>query len=596
MPFDALKTPVSPLEKALEEASKTFSLPSVLPDDVGALQALLLIQQKVVQTLHQEAQTMHAEMQIIRDEAQAARIEAQAVRDEAQAVCAEAQAVRDEAHAYIIRMLEQATLARQRMFGASSEQTSAQSRLFDEAEVLAQSSTDAQDTAPIAPENSQGIAPAAADAQPATKRARGKRAPLAAGLPRVDVVHDVPEADRTCPCGTRMVLIGQDVSEQLDIVPMQVRVMRHIRNKYGCPGSQHAPVTAPLPPQPLPKSNASPDFLAMLYTVKFVDGMPLTRFGRVLERHNAPVPSQTLARWVIGGGKLLQPLHNLMRDILLDCSLIYMDETVVQVLKEAGKAPTSNSYMWVQSGGPPNKPVVLFDYDPSRSATVPTRLLEGFKGYLMTDGYAGYNDIGRTAGIERLACWAHVRRRFVEAVRVQPKGKRGKADEAIALIGKLYRIEREFKDASLEVRQAARQSQSVPALAEIHAWMTKTISLVTPKSALGTALTYMKNLWTMLVRYTERADLPIDNNRAENSIRPFVVGRRSWLFSDTPAGAHSSAVIYSLVETAKANGVEPYAWLRRVLRELPAAKTVEDVEALLPWNLRLPEISPLPLP
>ena len=594
MPFDALKTPVSPLEKALEEASKTFSLPSVLPDDVGALQALLLIQQKVLQTLHQEAQTMHAEMQISRDEAQAARIEAQAVRDEAQAVCAEAQAVRDEAHAYIIRMLEQATLARQRMFGASSEQTSAQSRLFDEAEVLAQSSTDAQDTAPIAPEDTQGTSTAAT--QPATKRARGKRAPLAAGLPRVDVLHDVPEADRTCPCGTRMVLIGQDVSEQLDIVPMQVRVMRHIRNKYGCPGSQHAPVTAPLPPQPLPKSNASPDFLAMLYTVKFVDGMPLTRFGRVLERHNAPVPSQTLARWVIGGGKLLQPLHNLMRDILLDCSLIYMDETVVQVLKEAGKAPTSNSYMWVQSGGPPNKPVVLFDYDPSRSATVPTRLLEGFKGYLMTDGYAGYNDIGRTAGIERLACWAHVRRRFVEAVRVQPKGKRGKADEAVALIGKLYRIEREFKDASLEVRQAARQSQSVPALAEIHAWMTKTIPLVTPKSALGTALTYMKNLWTMLVRYTERADLPIDNNRAENSIRPFVVGRRSWLFSDTPAGAHSSAVIYSLVETAKANGVEPYAWLRRVLRELPAAKTVEDVEALLPWNLRLPEISPIPLP
>ena len=393
-----------------------------------------------------------------------------------------------------------------------------------------------------------------------------------------------------------MVLIGQDISEQLDIVPMQVRVLRNIRNKYGCPGSQHAPLTASLPAQPLPKSNASADFLAMLYTVKFVDGMPLTRFGRVLERHGAPVPSQTLARWVIGGGKLLQPLHNLMRDILLDSSLIHMDETVVQVLKEGGKAPTTNSYMWVQSGGPPDKPVVLFDYDPSRSATVPTRLLEGFKGYLMTDGYAGYGDIGRAAGIERLACWAHVRRRFVEAVRVQPKGKRGKADEAVALIGRLYRIEREFKEAEPEARHAARQSQSVPTLAEIHAWMTKTVPLVTPKSALGTALAYMKNLWPLLTRYTERADLPIDNNRCENSIRPFVVGRKAWLFSDTTAGAHASAVIYSLLETAKANGVEPYAWLRRVLRELPAAKTVEDVEALLPWNLRLPEISPIPLP
>ncbi|MDO8747076.1 MAG: IS66 family transposase zinc-finger binding domain-containing protein, partial [Thermodesulfovibrionales bacterium] len=193
-------------------------MPSVLPHDVGALQSLLMAQQKVIQSLHKEVQT-----------------------------------VREEAHAYVIRMLEQATLARQRMFGASSEQTSAQSRLFDEAEVLAQSSTDAQETAPIAPEDTQGTS-AATDT---TKAARGKRAPLAAGLPRVDVVHDVPTADRTCPCGTPMVLIGQDISEQLDIVPMQVRVIRNIRNRYGCPASQHAPVTAPLPAQPLPKSNAS---------------------------------------------------------------------------------------------------------------------------------------------------------------------------------------------------------------------------------------------------------------------------------------------------------------------------------------------------
>ena len=575
MLFDALQIPNSPLEKAFEKAPNTFSLPSVLPHDVGALKSLLMVQQKVMQSLHQEVLAAHQEAATLR---------------------AQAQAVRDEAHAYIIRMLEQATLARQRLFGTSSEQMSAQSRLFDEAEALAQASTDAQDTAPIAAEDTHGTSGAADATQPAVKPARGKRAPLAAGLPRVDVVHDVPEAERTCPCGAPMVLIGQDISEQLDIVPMQVRVIRNIRNRYGCPGSQHAPVTAPLPAQPLPKSNASADFLAMLYTVKFVDGMPLTRFGRVLQRHNAPVPSQTLARWVIGGGKLLQPLHNLMRDILLDCSLIHMDETVVQVLKEPGKIPTSNSYMWVQSGGPPDKPVVLFDYDPSRGGQVPTRLLEGFNGYLMTDGYGGYNDIAKTTGIERLACWAHVRRRFVDAVRVQPKGKRGKADEAVALIGKLYRIEREFKDALPEERHVARQSQSLPALAEIHAWMIKTVPQVTPKSALGTALTYMQNLWPLLTRFTERHDLPVDNNRAENSIRPFVVGRKAWLFSDTPAGAHASAVIYSLVETAKANGVEPYAWLRRVLRELPAAKTVEDVDALLPWNLRLPEISPIALP
>ena len=280
-----------------------------------------------------------------------------------------------------------------------------------------------------------------------------------------------------------------------------------------------------------------------------------------------------------------------MRDLLLDCSLIHMDETVVQVLKEKDRSPTSQSYMWVQTGGPADKPVVLYDYDPSRSAKVPVRLLEGFKGYLMTDGYDGYNALERTEGVERLACWAHVRRRFVDAVRVQPKGKRGKADEAVALIGKLYGIEREYKDGTDEARHLARQQGSVPVLAELHAWLQKTQPLIAPKSALGTALSYMANLWRCLTRYSERGDLPIDNNRCENAIRPFVIGRKAWLFSDTPAGAHSSAVIYSRVQTAKINGLEPYAWLRRVIRELPAAKTVEDVEALLPWNLRIPNLS-----
>jgi transposase len=539
MSFATLQTPFSPGKKGFE----AFTLPSVLPHDIEALKTLLVTQQ-----------TAHT---------------------------AVIEAIRQEAHNYVIRMLEQAILARQRMFGTSSEQMSAQNRLFDEAEVLAQTSTEAQDTAPIAAQGSVGAS---------VKPGRGKRVALAAGLPRVDVLHDVPEADRTCACGTPMVEIGQDISEQLDIVPMQVRVLRHIRKRYGCPTSQHAPVTAALPAQPLPKSNASVDFLAMLLAVKFVDGLPLARFENVLIRHGAVVPRQTLARWVIGSAGVLQPLHNLMRDILLDGSLIHMDETVVQVLKEKDKAPTSNSYMWVQTGGPPDKPVVLYDYDPSRSASVPTGLLEGYKGYLMTDGYDGYNEVARTDGIERLACWAHVRRRFVEAVRVQPKGKRARADEAVSLIGKLYRIEREHKDATPEVRFLARQSGSMPVLAELHAWMLKNTPVVIPKSALGTALAYMGNLWSKLVRYTERGDLPIDNNRCENAIRPFVVGRKAWLFSDTPAGAHASAVIYSLVQTAKANGLEPYTWLRRVLRDLPTAKSVEAVEALLPWNLRITDL------
>jgi transposase len=486
--------------------------------------------------------------------------------------------VKTQALNHMQHMMEQFILARHRMFGASSEQSAGQGRLFDEAEVLAAGSDGSQDVAPLSPATK-------GDGKPNTKPARGKRGPLPAELKRVDVVHDVPEAERTCPCGTPMVQIGEDVSEQLDLVPMQVRVLRHIRKRYGCPGSTHAPVAAALPPQPLPKSNASADLLAMLLVVKFIDGLPLARFEYVLARHGVTVPRQTLARWVIGAAGVLQPLLNLMRDALLEGAFLHVDETVVQVLKEPGKAPTSNSYMWVQTGGPPGRPVVVFDYDASRGGQVPVRLLHDYRGYVMTDGYSGYNELMRTDGIEQLICWAHVRRRFVEAVKVQPKGRRGLADEAVALIGKLYGVEREHKDASDDARLLARQTHSVPALAALRVWLDKTLPGVTPKSALGTALSYLRDYWPRLTRYTERGDLPIDNNRAENAIRPFVVGRKAWLFSDTVAGANASAIIYSVLETVKANGVEPYTWLRRVLRDLSAAKSVDDVEALLPWNM-----------
>ena len=216
---------------------------------------------------------------------------------------------------YISHLFEQFLLARRRMFGSSSEQSSAQGRLFDEAEALAEGSTGAQDVAPILAQ------PAASEGK--DKPARGKRGPLPPELERVEIVHDVPESERSC-CGTPMGVIGQDVSEQLDIVPMQVRVLRHIRLRYGCPNSTHAPVTAKLPPQPVPKSNASADFLAMMLTVKFVDGLPLTRFGKVLGRHHAPVPVQTLARWAIGSSHVLQPLFNLARDALFDGAFIHI--------------------------------------------------------------------------------------------------------------------------------------------------------------------------------------------------------------------------------------------------------------------------------
>lgn len=477
-------------------------------------------------------------------------------------------------------ILERWRLAQHRLFGPSSEAHAGQGRLFNEAEREALEATEADEAGSL--DDATGTA--SAHNKPPVRR-RGKRRPLPPELPRIERVIDLPEAQRQCDCGTPMVRIGEDVSEQLDIVPMKIRVIRTVRPRYGCAKGEHAPVTAPVVPQVLPRSHFGGGLLAMLLTVKYADGLPLNRFAKVLKRHGVDVPRQSLARAVIHTSRALQPLYNLARDALLDSAVIHMDETPVQVLKEPGRKATSQSYMWVQRGGPPDKPVILFDYDPSRSGDVPTQLLAGWRGYLMTDDYSGYNAVARREGIEHLSCAAHARRRFVEAKQAQSQNKTGRADQAIAWFAKLYRIESELKNASDEQRLRGRQERSRPLLEAFKGWLDETLPHVTPKSKLGQALGYLRSVWPKLIRYTERGDLPIDNNACENAIRPFVIGRKGWLFADTPAGAHASAVIYSLIETAKANGQEPYAWLRYVLERLPMANTVDAMEDLLPWNL-----------
>jgi transposase len=475
----------------------------------------------------------------------------------------------------IIQLQEQNALLIQRLFGRKSEQTadpdSPQLEIFNEAESLA----DAMPEAPADEAEEEVVAP--------TKR-RGKRKPLPAELPRVEVIHELPEHELTCACGCRKQVIGEETSEQLDIIPMQIRVIKHIRKTYACKGCETAPVTADKPAQLIEKSLASPSVLAMLLSTKYVDGTPLYRFEKVLHRHGIDIPRQTLARWVIQCGEHLQPLLNLMRDTLLDYPVLHCDETRVQVLKEPGRGPSSQSWMWVQTGGPPDRPVVLFDYTTSRAQEIPLRLLAGYRGYLMTDDYAGYNAVAAQSGVERLACLAHARRKFIEAQKVQPKGKTGRADVALSLINKLYGIERDFKEASAEQRHQGRQQHSLPILAQLKAWLEKTQPQVTAQNALGKAVNYLASNWSRLERYVEGGHLPIDNNRAENAIRPFVIGRKNWVFSDTPKGATASAQIYSLVETAKANGQEPYAYLRHILERLPQVNSVEGYEALLPWN------------
>lgn len=480
--------------------------------------------------------------------------------------------------ALILQLQEENALLRHKLFAPKSERSpedaeSPQLAMFNEAEELIKAA---------AP--SEADADADAEEVVAPVKRRGKRKPLPANLPRVDVIHELPEHELTCACGCRKQAIGEETSEQLEIIPMQVRVIRHIRKTYACKACEAAPVTADKPAQLIEKSLASPSVLAMLLTTKYADGIPLYRFEKMLSRHGVDIPRQTLARWVIQSSEQLQPLLNLMRDKLFEYPVLHCDETRLQVLHEPGRDPTAHSWMWVQSGGPPAKPVILFDYATSRAQEVPLRLLAGYRGYLMTDDYAGYNAVATQEGIERLACWAHARRKFVEAQKVQPKGKTGRADMALNLINKLYGIERDLKEANDSERLAARQQRGQPLLDQLKAWLDKTQPQVAGQTALGKAVNYLASNWSRLVRYVEGGHLPIDNNRAENAIRPFVIGRKNWLFSDTPKGATASAQIYSLIETAKANGQEPYAWLRHILERLPAASSVEDYEALLPWN------------
>lgn len=470
-------------------------------------------------------------------------------------------------------------------FGASSEKVSdAQLGLFNEAEATPES----EDEAPNAEID-----------VPAHRRAQPKRKPLPAEFERVVVIHDLAEEDKVCPHdGTPLVRMSETMwehSEQFEIIPVQFRVLQHQRLKYRCPCCESHIKTAPMTPQPIPKSMASPGLLAYIATAKFVDALPLYRQVAQFERIGVSMSRSTLASWMIRCGALLIPLINRLREELHKSGYIHMDETTLQVLKELGRSAQSKSYLWAQCSAEPSRPIVLFDYDSSRSSEVPKRLLEGFEGILQTDAYAGYNGVVREQGLTHLLCWAHARRYFIEVIKAaginpnklppKPPDKLRRPLKAVNFIKTLYAIERRLRDKLPEERYRVRQAESVPVLNKLRAWLDEIRPKVTPTSKLGEALAYLHNQWQGLIGYCDDGRYHIDNNPIENAIRPFCIGRKGWLFSDTPAGATASARLYSLVQTAKVNGLEPYAYLRHVFTELPKAQSLQDIEALLPYNV-----------
>jgi transposase len=485
---------------------------------------------------------------------------------------------------------EQVRLLRNEIFGRKSEkhlppQNERQQQLFDEADdgsELAGQTTASEEPPPIR------VAP--------HQRRKAGRKPLPADLPRIEVIHDIPESEKQCACGCRLSRIGEEVCEKLDIIPAKVQVIRHIRYKYACKGCEGVESLAPtvliaaLPPQLIPKSMATAGLLAHIVVSKFEDALPFHRQSKQLARLGIDLPRATLCNWARQVAERASPLSDLMDQAIREGPIVNIDETTVQVLQEPGRSDTQKSYMWIFRGGDPERPVLRYQYHPTRAGSVPLNYLEGFEGYVQTDGYNGYDALGRKPGIVMVGCWAHARRKFHEVLKAaspQVANRKLAAEVALEFIGRLYRIEKEarLKELPAPALCELRQQQAQSVLAEFKRWLEEKAPLTPPGGLLGKAIGYTLNQWPRLIAYLQDGRLRPDNNLVENAIRPFVVGRKNWLFSGHPRGAEASAFLYSLIETAKANGLKPYLYLRYLFDQLPLATTEDDYRSLLPPNL-----------
>ena len=497
-------------------------------------------------------------------------------------------------------LLEQLRLNRKKQYGPSSEQLDQLvfeqfGRVFNEAEAWC-----------------AGVGKKETQVKAHTRKPRSgsMEEVVPEGTP-VEVVEHRPE-DRSCPkCGSEMVEIGKEVRRTLKMEPARFWIQEDVYYTYACKVCEKETgdsviVNTPKEPAVLPGSFASPEAIAHLMVQKFVMYSPLYRQEQEWGRQGLRLSRQVMSHWLLRAAEdWLAPIYQELHKELVGRDVLHGDETTLQVLKEPGKSAQSKSYMWLyRTGGDAEHPIVLYDYRPDRKAKNAEEFLEGFSGYLHADGYQGYHKLGykcpqkvKNAGgapqnpgenrrskaacatcppqvrpnIRVAGCWAHARRKFDEAVKSLPQKEQAgcAALEGQAFCTKLFAIEAEIQDLSLEEKRKQRQSRAKPVLNALFSWAEEKLKVTPPKSALGKALHYLKEQWPYLIRYLEDGRLEVSNNRAERSIKPFVMGRKNWLFANTPAGAQASAVIYSLIETAKETGLDPYKYLLWVLQEAP---------------------------
>ena len=415
------------------------------------------------------------------------------------------------------------------------------------------------------------------------------------GIPVEQTEHRLEGEDLVCPqCGDTMTEIGKEVVRTLEIVPAQTIVHEDIYYTYACKtcgenadeGCETPVVKAPREKNIIPGSFATPEAIAHIMTQKFVMGSPLYRQEQEINRKGIKLSRQTMSNWILKATEdYLAPVYEQLHRELLARDVLHADETTLQVLHEPGKKPQSDSYMWLyRTSGDTDKPIVLYEYQPGRGAKHPKEFLAGYTGYLHTDGYAGYHDLGKDITV--VGCWAHARRKFDEAVKSLPKGKAkgSSASQGLTYCNLLFGIEQEIADKTEEQRYETRLEQAKPVLDAMFAWANSRTAA--PKSALGKAFHYLKEQWPYLTNYLKDGRLEISNNRAERSIKPFVIDRKNFLFANTPKGATGSAIIFSLIQTAIENGLDPYnylTWLMKTAKDIDQTDT-ETIRRLLPWN------------
>jgi len=440
------------------------------------------------------------------------------------------------------------------------------------------------------------------EVKPYSRNKRGRK-PIDPEIRRAERIIDIPEEEKNCACGAVMARIGEEVSEKLQIIEPQIYVEKTVRPKYACRSCEGtedegkpAVRIAPVEPAMIPRSIASPSVLSAIFTHKFEDHLPYYRQEKQFERIGVEISRQDMSNWQQHSFKKLAPLFGLMKETVKSGPVMQMDETSVQVMSGIkngkgkkdgdGKLDIHRGWMWLARGGPPKKKVVWYEYHESRAGKHAKEFLEGYSGYLQTDGYDGYDcAVKGRPGIIHVGCFAHSRRKFFEASKVSKASK--SAEEGIKYIRRLYSLEDKKRGENLNEDDFLKQRKEAakPVLEEFKSWLLKRKDEMLPSSLLGTAVNYTLSQWEKMIAYLGSYHLTPDNNACENAIRPFVIGRKNWLHCGSPEGAKSSCGIYSLIETARQNDYVPALYLRALFEKAPYASSPEGWEKLLPWNI-----------